>query len=168
MKMILAAILVLLLFVALLLHRKRNQASRLILFVYRLCLFAVVGLGYFGGEIVFGTPTHADPAAKKVARAGEPKEEVSFSYVSDILNHHCIMCHKGNNAPLGLQLDSYEHVMAGGENGLVVVPGRPQESELVLRIKGQIKPSMPFGKPLLQHNNIQSVIRWVEEGAPKE
>jgi uncharacterized membrane protein len=161
MKMILAGLLTFLFLIALLLHRKREPTSKLILLIYTLCFFAVVGLGYFGGEIVFGTPTHSDQAMG-------PKVKVSFVEVFDIFNHNCIICHKGENPPLGLRLDSYEHVMTGSEKGPVVIPGKPAESKLVLRIKGKIKPSMPFGKPLLLGNSIQSVIRWIEEGAPRD
>ena len=77
------------------------------------------------------------------------------------------MCHKGGSAPLGLQLDTYAHVMAGSENGDVVIPGKPGESELVLRIKGQSEPAMPFMQPALSEDKIETVDRWIEQGAPK-
>jgi Planctomycete cytochrome C len=124
-------------------------------------------LGYFGGEIVFGTPKHANQAAIKEDQALEPKVKVSFVDVSDIFNHNCIICHKSENPPLGLPLGSYEHVTIGSEKGPVVIPRKPDESKLVLRIKGNIKPSMPFGKPLLPGNSIQTIVRWIEEGAPR-
>ena len=178
MKIFLAALLTVLLFIALLLHRKKEPASMVILFIYILCFLTVVGLGYLGGEIVFGTQkkhTHAAGeknhsnanGGKEHATAGQ-KEKITFADdISKIFSKNCTMCHKGDKPPAGLRLDSYEQAMAGSEDGSVIVPGKPEESELVLRIKGKAEPSMPFRQPLLPENTIQTVVRWIEQGAPK-
>lgn len=73
------------------------------------------------------------------------KRSVTFADVSDIFNQHCTTCHSGDDPPLGLRRDSYEHVMAGSEERPVVVPGKPRESDLVMRIKVEVEPAMPFG-----------------------
>lgn len=167
MKIILAAVLTILLFIAVLLHRKLEPDSKIVLFVYFLCFFTVTGLGYYGGEIVFGTQTRHDHEHDGHKEdSGKSDEKASFAQVSEIFDQSCVMCHKGENPPLGLRLQTYEQVMEGSENCPVVVPGKPGESELVLRIKGEAKPSMPFRQPLLPENKIQSIVKWVEKGSP--
>lgn len=105
-----------------------------------------------------GTPT-AEPAA-----AGAP----SFATdIQPIFTESCVKCHSGNNAPRGLQLDSYPGVIAGGTYRPVIVPGNAAESELVKRIKGEAIPRMPFdGPPFLAENEIAQIIAWIEAGAP--
>ena len=68
---------------------------------------------------------------------------------------------------IGLRLDSYANVMAGSQTGPVVIPGKPDESELVGRVRGIDQPRMPFGKPPLQEGEIGVIVRWVEAGAPE-
>ena len=41
------------------------------------------------------------------------------------------MCHQGDSPPAGLDLTSYEGVMAGSINGRVVIPGDPDNSKIV-------------------------------------
>jgi mono/diheme cytochrome c family protein len=98
-------------------------------------------------------------------RAAEAK--AGFSPVSVIFDQRCIMCHTGGRAPAGLRLDSYEKVMAGSRMGPVVVPGKPGESELVLRIQGKRKPAMPLNQPTLPETEIETIVRWIEQGAPE-
>ncbi|MGA6927236.1 MAG: c-type cytochrome domain-containing protein [Desulfosarcina sp.] len=167
MKILLAAVLVILLFTVLMLHRKRAPTAKLILLFYVLCFLTVVGLGYFGGEIVFGSKTRqADRKAAEGDGAGVAKDSVAFADVSQIFDQHCVQCHKGDNPPVELRLDTYGQVMAGSDKGPVVVPGKPSESELVLRITGEAEPAMPFRQPLLPDSTIQTIVRWVEQGAP--
>src|SRR5690554_1069112 len=59
----------------------------------------------------------------------------SYEEVAVIFEARCVMCHSGGGAPVGLRLDSYEGVMAGSSRGAVVLPGDPEESELVKRIE---------------------------------
>jgi uncharacterized membrane protein len=93
--------------------------------------------------------------------------KAGFSPVAEIFDQRCNMCHKGGRAPAGLQLDSHEKVMAGSRMGPVVVPGKPGESELVLRIQGERKPAMPLNQPPLPEAEIETIVRWIEQGAPK-
>lgn len=54
--------------------------------------------------------------------------------VRAILAHNCYQCHSQNKQKGGLVLDSKDGVFAGGESGLSVVAGKPEESELFRRI----------------------------------
>ncbi|HEX9124520.1 MAG TPA: c-type cytochrome domain-containing protein [Actinomycetota bacterium] len=63
--------------------------------------------------------------------------------------------------PGGLRLDSYEGVMA---NEAVIVPGKPEKSELIehlLSVGMQMPPSLP---PLAEEQ-IQLIVTWIAQGA---
>ncbi|MDP6935814.1 MAG: c-type cytochrome domain-containing protein [Candidatus Marinimicrobia bacterium] len=81
------------------------------------------------------------------------------SEIQPIFNAKCTSCH-GNSA--GLNLESYSGVMAGGNNGAVVVPGNHSGSELWVRVNsGQ----MPPGNNDLTSSEVELVAQWINEGA---
>lgn len=101
------------------------------------------------------------------AAAGEPGDPPSWAEVNGILAKHCVMCHSAQGAGLGLRLDSYGAAIAGSTNGKVLVPGDPEHSELIRRLRGLSAPRMPFlGRPL-PDADIELIIRWVENGMPE-
>jgi hypothetical protein len=161
MKMVLAAVLVFLLALALILYRKFPVEDKRIFGVHVLCFFTIVGIGYFGGELVFGEKTA--PAIQ----AGTD-DKVAYPDVRPIFDQNCSMCHTGSNAPKGLLMDSYDGIMAGSNAGPVVVPEKPQESELVKRIRGTSEPRMPFRRPPLAEDEIQRIEKWIRQGAREQ
>jgi len=56
---------------------------------------------------------------------------------------------------------------AAGVSGAVVVPGQPDQSQLYLRITGKATPAMPLNSPPLTQAEIDSIQKWIAEGAPK-
>ncbi|RME81187.1 MAG: hypothetical protein D6775_14245, partial [Caldilineae bacterium] len=112
----------------------------------------------------------ATPAPTATATPEEAAERSAPSFAADIqpiFNERCIKCHSGDKPPRGLRLDSYDHVLQGGTYRAVIVPGDPEGSELVRRIKGEALPRMPFdGPPFLSDEQIALIVRWIAEGAP--
>ena len=99
-----------------------------------------------------------------------PGDPVTFSHVEPIFLQRCAKCHKDDGVmggpPEGLRLDTYAHVIEGGER-LVVLPGSPGLSEVVRRIEGTAEPRMPFdGPPWLDEQDIRLIRQWIEQGAP--
>jgi mono/diheme cytochrome c family protein len=95
------------------------------------------------------------------------QEPPSFADVAVILEARCTMCHGGARPVLELQLESFEGLMAGSARGPVVVPGDPDASELVRRLRGESQPRMPLtGPPYLSDEEIDLFVRWIEAGAP--
>jgi hypothetical protein len=161
MKIVLAVSLILLLSFSIRFRPGFGGASKAALLVYALCLLNAAGIGYFGGELVFGTTK----AAFQQNRPSEPVK-VTYADVGKIFSQSCVVCHSGSSPSLGLRLDNYAHVMAGSQISPVVVPGKPDESELVRRVRGIDQPRMPFGKPPLQEGEIEVIVKWIEAGAP--
>jgi hypothetical protein len=63
----------------------------------------------------------------------------------------------------GLLLGSYDELMAGSENGPVVVPGDTANSLFVELISNQ---KMPKRGPKLTPPQVQLITDWVNSGAP--
>ncbi len=111
---------------------------------------STMGRGMMGQE--------APPPAITPAPTATPGGTATVSYRQDIqpiLNRYCVSCHGGQAS---LYLDSYDHVLAGSARGPVVIPGNPQASELVRRIKGVSQPRMPLGGAPLPASDIYSLI----------
>lgn len=82
MKIMLAFLLLLLLILAHVFNRKQKIVSNGVFFLYTICLLAAVGLGYFGGELVYGSKS--------------PKEELlkgSTASGAAIFQQNCSGCH---------------------------------------------------------------------------
>ncbi len=101
-----------------------------------------------------------------IAKPASSSALVSFKDdVQPIFNARCVTCHGDVGPEDGLSLTSYENVMAGSNTGPVVIPGQPENSELVKRIKGISQPRMPFGQTPLTDQQIQLIESWVAQGA---
>src|SRR5262245_6252876 len=80
---------------------------------------------------------------------------------------YCVECHPVQDPDGGLSLDSYKGLRAGGDNGAVLVPGKPNESRIVLMVEGKVAPKMP-PKRAKQHPKPEefAVLRaWIAAGA---
>ena len=98
---------------------------------------------------------------------GNASAGVAYSDVSAILNAHCVVCHQGAGAPLGLRLDSHAALMRGSSRGPVVRPGEARGSEIVKRVRGESQPRMPLtGPPWLSEAEIATLEQWIAAGAP--
>ena len=87
--------------------------------------------------------------------------------IGALFEERCVVCHSGEWAPFGLQLDSYSNVMNGSENGAVIRVDSMEQSALLLRITGQAEPRMPLdGPPFLTDDQIAEVAAWIAAGAP--
>ena len=96
------------------------------------------------------------------------KEILLATNVRSIFAHNCYKCHSGAKIEGELRLDEKEFVFAGGENGPIIEPGNPKNSELIRRISlsKNHKDVMPEKGKLLSKEEIQLLTLWVEKGAP--
>ena len=88
-----------------------------------------------------------------------------------IFRGYCVECHHpgglGTNKS-GLDLTSYASVMRGTKNGPMVVPGKPDESNLIILIDHNASPdlNMPMGRKRLLGALRDVIYSWIFEGAP--
>src|ERR1700676_3988771 len=88
--------------------------------------------------------------------------------VQPIFEDKCVLCHNAGKFKGKLRLDSYEHIMRGGKDGLVIHPGEPSKSELFRRVTlpSDNKDFMPAeGKPALSAAETKIIELWIAAGA---
>jgi WD40 repeat protein len=85
--------------------------------------------------------------------------------VLPILQQKCLACHSGAAKMGGLVMASYDTLMKGGAHGREIVPGKSEESRLVLMLEGKIGPRMPFGGDPLPLANMALIKAWIDAGA---
>ena len=109
-------------------------------------------------------PTELPTGAPTEAPAEAPAAAISFANdVLPIIESRCINCHGGDRTEKGLLMRTYEEIMAGSENGPVIVPGDAANSKLVELVTNQ---KMPKRGPKLTPPQLQLITEWVAAGAP--
>ncbi len=110
----------------------------------------------------FSTPTptpgvvaEASGGANSPATTGP----VTYEQIISALETKCGACH-GAAAMKGLNVMTYQRLMAGGESGPVVIAGDPENSLLV---KTQMGGTKHFGQ--FDEGQLTLVIQWIKDGA---
>ncbi|WZO99405.1 PSD1 and planctomycete cytochrome C domain-containing protein [Isosphaeraceae bacterium EP7] len=110
--------------------------------------------------------------ADSPAHAAEPARAVDFNRdVRPILSRHCFACHGQDDAQRarGLRLDHLADATKELKSGArAIVPGEPDESELLARIVDEDETSrMPPKKSgdRLATAEVETLRRWIEQGA---
>ncbi|HCN84780.1 MAG TPA: hypothetical protein DIT07_14355 [Sphingobacteriaceae bacterium] len=87
--------------------------------------------------------------------------------VRAILAHNCIKCHGEEKVKGELRLDRKDMILKGGEDGLVIIPGHPEKSELYRRINlpSDDKDVMPSKGKKLAGKDIEIINFWIQQGA---
>jgi nitrate/TMAO reductase-like tetraheme cytochrome c subunit len=80
-----------------------------------------------------------------------------------MFNGRCAGCHSGNSPEAGLDLSSYEAIMAGSPDGPVLIPGDPDGS-LIIQRQSQSEPH--FGQVL--PDELEALREWIAAGAPEK
>ena len=82
---------------------------------------------------------------------------VSYSIqIVDILQNNCYSCHGGATPPTGIRLDTYANLKVFAGNGFLVS---------AVTQNGVVTP-MPYGLPKLPACEVNTIVAWVNQGAP--
>jgi hypothetical protein len=102
-------------------------------------------------------------------------EKVQFNRdVRPILSNYCFYCHGPDEKKreADLRLDERKAALAEHDGVRAIVPGKPAESELLVRIvshdRDEVMPPPKAKKPPLTPEQIATLRRWIEEGAEYE
>jgi len=99
---------------------------------------------------------------------GPPKdttaEEFFETRVRPVLVKNCFACHTASKMG-GLQLDSREHLLAGGKDGPVIVPGDPGKSVLIQAVRQTHERFKMPPSARLPDETIDDLSAWVKSGA---
>jgi hypothetical protein len=81
-----------------------------------------------------------------------------------VFERRCVSCHNKAEKKGGLSLASAKEILAGGESGQILVPGKPAESLILDYITGE-KPEMPKSGPPLTADEVAAIRDWIAAGA---
>jgi len=105
--------------------------------------------------------------------AGAQKKALTYSAdIAPVVKKYCLPCHSADNDNSSeLILDSYETLREGGKHGDPLVPGKPKESILYMKLlpDPEYGRRMPRGRgPKPGEEDIKLIYDWIEQGATKE
>jgi uncharacterized membrane protein len=88
---------------------------------------------------------------------------ISFqNEIQPILERRCAKCHGGDFPSEGLSVESYQSLMAGSQNGPVIIPGDSSSSLLFEKVESG---EMPKRGSDLTAQQIELIQQWIDEGA---
>lgn len=111
-----------------------------------------------------------DSTFKFVAPDGSHKIEkpvvaaASYAAADAVFKQYCSGCHTGGGTKGGVNLDSYETIMAGKRGQPIVVPGDPANSLIIKMISGT-PPQMPPNGMAVPADGIKAITDWIQAGA---
>lgn len=106
-----------------------------------------------------------DTAQATLKSTAEPAASTGVSFASDIfpiMQSRCINCHGGDRTEEGLVMLTHAELMAGSNNGPVIIAGDAENSLLVELVSTQ---KMPKRGPKLTPPQVQVIIDWINQGA---
>jgi Protein of unknown function (DUF1553)/Protein of unknown function (DUF1549)/Planctomycete cytochrome C len=104
-------------------------------------------------------------------RAGEVAGRVDFNrQIRPILSETCYQCHgpDQNKRKADLRLDTRDGLFRSKDGGTIVVPAKPEDSELFSRISSddaELRMPPPKHGAALKPEQIELIRRWIAEGA---
>lgn len=103
-------------------------------------------------------------------RAGDDDKAFFEEKILPVLKKHCYECHSSDAKKLesGLKLDTRQGLLRGGEMGVVIVPGKPDESRLLKALRYEKLEMPPAAK--LPGDIADDFEEWIRRGAndPRE
>lgn len=138
-------------------------------------LVALLWTGHQGGSITHGSgyltrymPSSLRGVFPSSSESGASQDSFYAKRIHPVLDSKCIACHGASNEKGGLKLDSYNDLMRGGKDGVVIVPGRPEASLLLARVTlvpGDSHFMPAEGRTPLTSEEISSLRAWIKAGA---
>lgn len=123
-------------------------------------------IGCSGGDEGDGGTTSGTTTGATTGAMNEPTGPTAEQVVA-MLNKNCMPCHGGAEPQEGINLETIEGLMKGGEHGPVVVAGDASGSKIVqaLRGTGGAKKMPPAASPQPSEEEIKLVEDWINAGA---
>jgi cytochrome c len=116
------------------------------------------------GVVALATCRATPPAAPPAQSA----PSLYTQQVEPIFRANCYHCHANGNHRGGLTLDTRAGILAGGDDGPILVAGHPEQSLLITLIRREHPeadpPPMP-PKTKLSDADIATITHWIQAGA---
>lgn len=103
-----------------------------------------------------------------IALADTESDSLFENSIRPVLVEVCFGCHGGAKLSGSLRVDSREALLAGGDSGAAIVPGKPEESLLVQAIQrhDDVSAMPPDEDQALRPDQIAAFEAWIQTGAP--
>lgn len=162
----------------------KRRSRQLQIFFLTLTVVGVTVAGHYGASLTHGedyltsvlpsseqggqSPKSNFVLASTTGALSEIQVQELNLQIRTIFAHSCNSCHGAAKVKGDLRLDSKEAIFKGGENGPVLIPGQPENSEIVRRIKlpRSHKEAMPSKGKGLTQEEIAIIEYWIKKGAP--
>ena len=101
------------------------------------------------------------------AMADETADAQFENHIRPILVESCFRCHGDAKTSGTLRVDSREALLAGGESGAAIVPGKPEESLLIKAIQRHedVSAMPPEKDKALRPDQVAAFEEWISSGA---
>jgi len=137
-----------------------------------MCILILV-TGHLGGSLTHGRDylsfnseeNYDTVQVKPIANVQEAK--VYADIIQPILQTKCYSCHSSKKRKGGLRLDKFDLMLEGGKDGKIIIPGNPDESDLIKRLllpDGEDEHMPPRDKPQPDDKQIALLHWWLENG----
>src|SRR5882724_9635750 len=127
------------------------------------------GFGIILAGVLTGSALAQQKSVEIKIRPIDPQEAAKVSWVKDIqplLQARCSECHSSDERKNEFEITSVETLRTKGrKDGPGVLPGRPDESAIILRTRGQTMPQMPRDRPALSEDELHLLRMWIAAGA---
>ncbi len=98
--------------------------------------------------------------------ADEPTAPDFNTTIAPIFAAYCNGCHNADDKQGELVLESYDALLAGGEQGAIIVPGNAEQSRLIQVLTGKAEPAMPpEDNERPTDEEIGALAAWIKAGA---
>jgi uncharacterized membrane protein len=149
---------------------RRSQLNRIQWVLSFLLCIVIFITGHLGGTLTHGEGYLTEAFQLNDSSARKPKKIIAnvqeagayADIIQPIIQEKCYTCHSSTKQKGGLRLDAAEWILKGGKNGDVLIPGKPEESEIYTRLvldpleKHHMPPK---AKPQLSELEV-TLIRW--------
>ena len=114
-------------------------------------------------------PVPGSPEHSRVSRAGA--STITQQDIIPLMLLHCTACHGQRIQEAGLDLRSKASMLKGGKSGPAIVPGKPDESLVVQRIRAREMPpserEVEASLRPMSSRGLEQLVRWIALGAPE-
>jgi len=154
----------------------RFEANKRAVKIFSIAVLIMVTVtGHLGSSLTRGPEYLLEPftAAAETAVVMKPIPDIQKAVlytdvVQPLLQARCYSCHGPRKQKGKLRLDEKDLIIKGGKNGKTVVPGKPDDSEMIERML--LPPDHddhmpPKGKPQLTRYQMDVLYWWVSTGA---
>jgi uncharacterized membrane protein len=131
-----------------------------------LTTLSVVLAGHFGASLTHGENFILEPILSSKVKMVPYEEALVFDHlILPVLENKCNSCHNPSKSKGELNMTNFRALLKGGENGVVFVAGKPEESTLLQRIhlpEDDDDHMPPSGKPQLTQEEIALLEQWIK------